>query len=78
MQQQQQQQQKQQQLGVLPRLMDIVPGAPHQRSPSVVKATGAPTNARSVFPDASVAPQHSATPVVSNSPRASQLVSKGG
>ena len=75
--QQQQQHHQQRQFGLLPPLMDIVPGAPRQRSPSVFKATGAPTNARSVFPNASVAPKHSAPPAVSNSPRASQLVSRG-
>ena len=64
----QEQQQQQQQLGVLPSLMDIVPGAPHQGPSSVVTATRAHSNALPVFPDASVAPQH----------QASQLVSKGG
>lgn len=64
----QEQRQLQQQLGVLPSLMAIVPGAPHQGSPSVVTATRAHSNAFPAFPDASVAPQH----------QASQLVSKGG
>lgn len=54
-----QQQQQQQQLGVLPSLMDIVPGAPHQGA----TATGVPT-ILPVFPDAIVAPQHSAPSVV--------------
>ena len=58
--QQQQQQQQQQQLGMLPSLTDIVPGAPHQGA----IATGFPTNALPVFPDAIVAPQHSASSVV--------------
>lgn len=56
-------QQQQQQLGVLLGLMDIVPGAPHQGSPVAI-ATGVPTNALPVFPDAIVAPQHSAPSVV--------------
>ena len=72
----QQQQQKQQQPGLLPSLMDIVPGANHQGY-SVLTGTGAPTNAHPVFSDASLVGQHSAPPVMYNNPQASQLVSKG-
>ena len=73
----QQQQQQQQQPGLLPSLMDIVPRGPHQGS-SVVSATAAPTNAPPGFPDARLSTQHSAPPVMYNSPQVSQFVSKGG
>ena len=76
MQPQQQQQQQQQQPGVIPNLMDTAPGAPQPGFPSVTLATGVPTNTLPMFPNASVAPQHSAPPVVYNSAQASQLVSK--
>lgn len=70
------QQQQQQQPGVIPNLMDTAPGAPQPGFPSVTLATGVPTNTLPMFPNANVAPQHSAPPVVYNSAQASQLVSK--
>ena len=70
------QQQQQQQPGVIPNLMDTAPGAPQPGYPSVTLATGVATNTFPIFPNASVAPQHSAPPVVYNSAQASQLVSK--
>ena len=75
-QQMQPQQQQQQQPGVIPNLMDTAPGAPQPGFPSVTLATGVATNTFPIFPNASVAPQHSAPPVVYNSAQASQLVSK--
>lgn len=52
--------------------MEPAPSAAQQAYPSVAAV---PSSEHAIYPNASVAPQHSAPPVVYNSPQPSQLVS---
>ena len=65
-------QQQQQQAGLYPGMVETVAAASQQVHPSVAAV---PSNEHAVYPNASVAPQHSAPPVAYNSQQPSQLVS---
>jgi len=73
--QQPQVQQQQQQAGLYPGMVETVAAASQQVHPSVAAV---PSNEHAVYPNASVAPQHSAPPVAYNSQQPSQLVAPGG